>query len=397
VQSGWSPPSARPSIGCRCGGAAELLLHARPRSRSPAASRTPACLCSWASAGAALRERCILHPDPLRLPPTPRPQAHHRGGDRRSRPRSCGCPAAARPAPHQLGPQHQHQRRGRWAPGPSSPPSPSCALEAAPKARRGAGRRRGGRGSLGTPPSALLPLPPLRRPPSLGPGSETCILGQAAWGGGPAEASPHQPPNPGAGRQLLELSSPTARISRLCLHAGAYSPFNGSIKGMPEQPLQLLQRLVQLQRTLVDQLRCGGSWRHAQGATCCAAAASSGPASSLRRARPQGLQPWDGAWQRELETSRASLLGTGCSQLTLHPARCAPPPPAAAPARPSRPCPPAHPLPPGREKCLSEGQSGQGGHAGYSSLSQAPEEWSVERERPCSGERLLLMFDRWGP
>ncbi len=39
--------------------------------------------------------------------------------------------------------------------------------------------------------------------------------------------------------------------------AGPYSsPFNGSIKGMPEQPLMLLQRLVQLMRTLVDQLRC---------------------------------------------------------------------------------------------------------------------------------------------
>jgi inositol hexakisphosphate/diphosphoinositol-pentakisphosphate kinase len=48
-----------------------------------------------------------------------------------------------------------------------------------------------------------------------------------------------------------------------------------------------------------------------------------------------------------------------------------------------------------REKCLSEGhQGGQGPQAGYSSLSQAPSEWQLVPERPCSGERLLLMFDR---
>ena len=30
----------------------------------------------------------------------------------------------------------------------------------------------------------------------------------------------------------------------------------------------------------------------------------------------------------------------------------------------------------------------------YNSLSQAPEEWEEEPAKPCSGEKLLLMFDR---
>ncbi len=51
-----------------------------------------------------------------------------------------------------------------------------------------------------------------------------------------------------------------------------------------------------------------------------------------------------------------------------------------------------------REKCLEErpDTSSAGPATGaYSSLSQAPEEWSLEPGRPCSGERLLLMFDRY--
>lgn len=54
-----------------------------------------------------------------------------------------------------------------------------------------------------------------------------------------------------------------------------------------------------------------------------------------------------------------------------------------------------------RERCLQEGGGGGAGHVGtvgsksYSSLSQAPEEWAEEPERPCGGERPLLMFDRW--
>lgn len=31
----------------------------------------------------------------------------------------------------------------------------------------------------------------------------------------------------------------------------------------------------------------------------------------------------------------------------------------------------------------------------YSALTQAPEEWRQVEGQPCSGERLLLMFDRW--
>lgn len=31
----------------------------------------------------------------------------------------------------------------------------------------------------------------------------------------------------------------------------------------------------------------------------------------------------------------------------------------------------------------------------YSSLSHAPSEWELEPGKPCSGERLLLLLDRW--
>jgi inositol hexakisphosphate/diphosphoinositol-pentakisphosphate kinase len=46
-----------------------------------------------------------------------------------------------------------------------------------------------------------------------------------------------------------------------------------------------------------------------------------------------------------------------------------------------------------RQKCLEERLDGPGA-SHYSSLSMAPEEWTLEAGRPCSGERLLLMFDR---
>lgn len=47
-----------------------------------------------------------------------------------------------------------------------------------------------------------------------------------------------------------------------------------------------------------------------------------------------------------------------------------------------------------RQKCLQEGK-GEVGARGYSALTQAPSEWVLESGKPCGGERLLLMFDRW--
>ncbi|KAK9799737.1 hypothetical protein WJX73_006464 [Symbiochloris irregularis] len=47
-----------------------------------------------------------------------------------------------------------------------------------------------------------------------------------------------------------------------------------------------------------------------------------------------------------------------------------------------------------RQKCLQEGR-GEVGARGYSALTQAPTEWVLEPGKPCGGERLLLMFDRW--
>ena len=49
-----------------------------------------------------------------------------------------------------------------------------------------------------------------------------------------------------------------------------------------------------------------------------------------------------------------------------------------------------------RQKCLQE-RVDKGGEAprGYSALTQSPREWALEPGKPCGGERLLLMFDRW--
>ena len=47
-----------------------------------------------------------------------------------------------------------------------------------------------------------------------------------------------------------------------------------------------------------------------------------------------------------------------------------------------------------RQLCLEEGK-GDAGSRGYSALTQGPDEWALEAGKPCSGERLLLMFDRW--
>lgn len=47
-----------------------------------------------------------------------------------------------------------------------------------------------------------------------------------------------------------------------------------------------------------------------------------------------------------------------------------------------------------RQKCLQEGK-GEVGARGYSALTQSSAEWLLEPGKPCGGERLLLMFDRW--
>lgn len=51
-----------------------------------------------------------------------------------------------------------------------------------------------------------------------------------------------------------------------------------------------------------------------------------------------------------------------------------------------------------REKCLREERQDLTGSStsssSYSSLTTAPDDWKLDEARPCSGERLLLMFDR---
>lgn len=47
-----------------------------------------------------------------------------------------------------------------------------------------------------------------------------------------------------------------------------------------------------------------------------------------------------------------------------------------------------------RQKCVDEARSEDRPRA-YSALTQDPAEWAAEEGKPCGGEKLLLMFDRW--
>jgi inositol hexakisphosphate/diphosphoinositol-pentakisphosphate kinase len=58
----------------------------------------------------------------------------------------------------------------------------------------------------------------------------------------------------------------------------------------------------------------------------------------------------------------------------------------------------------GGEKAGSEAKAGGLQHSSsargisssrYSSLASSPDDWRLDETKPCSGERLLLMFDRW--
>ena len=49
-----------------------------------------------------------------------------------------------------------------------------------------------------------------------------------------------------------------------------------------------------------------------------------------------------------------------------------------------------------RELCLQEREGlPPNTSCRYSSLSQEAREWGLDQSKPCSGERMLLMFDRW--
>jgi hypothetical protein len=47
-----------------------------------------------------------------------------------------------------------------------------------------------------------------------------------------------------------------------------------------------------------------------------------------------------------------------------------------------------------RQKCVDEARSDEKPRS-YSALTQDPAEWAAEEGKPCGGEKLLLMFDRW--
>ncbi|KAI8107858.1 hypothetical protein M9435_002885 [Picochlorum sp. BPE23] len=47
-----------------------------------------------------------------------------------------------------------------------------------------------------------------------------------------------------------------------------------------------------------------------------------------------------------------------------------------------------------REKCLEEARKDES-QEGYSALTMDPNDWQQQPDRPCGGEKMLLMFDRW--
>ncbi|KAJ9527101.1 hypothetical protein QJQ45_025193, partial [Haematococcus lacustris] len=129
------------------------------------------------------------------------------------------------------------------------------------------------------------------------------------------------------------------------LSAGAGVPggVEGGVAGKPESPLALLRRLVELLKVLVAQLR-----------ELCVQ--PSPPPAPLH---PPCLQ-------EGLNSRQASGAAAGSG-------------PPSAPSGPSLP-----PL-----------WGAGGGPQRYSSVSHGPAEWRLDPGRPCSGERMLLMYDRW--
>lgn len=111
--------------------------------------------------------------------------------------------------------------------------------------------------------------------------------------------------------------------------AGQVPARHGGVRGMPDNPLQLLRRLVELIRHLVSQLR-----------ELCL--------KETLVPDPVGSGSVSGGGHHGHHTGGA--LG---------------------------------------------GAGGAGVSSRYSSLSHEPGEWALEPGLPCSGERLLLMFDRW--
>lgn len=118
------------------------------------------------------------------------------------------------------------------------------------------------------------------------------------------------------------------------------------IKAMPEKPLVLLFQLVELMKVLVDQLR-----------------------EKCLEERVEAA-PHHGSAEKQQEAPGADKGGDKAA--------------AAAGA--------------GGEKAaggLQPSNSARGiSSSRYSSLASSPDDWRLDESKPCSGERLLLMFDR---
>jgi len=147
------------------------------------------------------------------------------------------------------------------------------------------------------------------------------------------------------------------------------------IKAMPEKPLVLLYQLVELMKVLVDQLRekcleerveSAASRQEKQEAAEGKAAAAAAAAAATAAPAPAGAAATGTAAAGAVAAAAAPGGGGGNEKQG------------------------------GSAHTLQHSNSTRGtSSSAYSSLTTAPDDWRLDDNKPCSGERLLLMFDRW--
>lgn len=134
------------------------------------------------------------------------------------------------------------------------------------------------------------------------------------------------------------------------------------IKAMPDKPLALLYTLVDLMKVLVDQLREKCLEERVEAAPNNANNPPKDSSSSSKDSKQEGgsdkAAAPAGAAAGAGGEKQAAAAG-GSNGQALH------------------------------------GSASSRGAGPYSSSATAPDDWKLDVNKPCSGERLLLMFDRW--
>lgn len=178
----------------------------------------------------------------------------------------------------------------------------------------------------------------------------------------------------GAGGGLIAAATANAAglhvargLSKLT-HSGSWSAVRAAearaaalsgIKAMPDQPLALLFQLVELMKVVVDQLREKCLEERVEATT------NPHSRSSLDRQEAAAAAA-AGASDKAGADKAAAAAGGGADRAA------------------------------GGGGSLQPSNSARGiSSSRYSSLASSPDDWRLDETKPCSGERLLLMFDRW--